>query len=730
MALNPYSLCPCGSGKKVKFCCSKDIVADLDRLVRKLAGDQRMACLSLVDQLIERHGVRASLMIIKIMLAGEMEKLDVARQTADQLLKREPDNASAMVELSIVTAMEGEVQEAAGVLQRAIEKCQDRALPYRVRDAFATLGAAFANQGDLIAGQAHLLAHCSVPQEPDRAVIDLLVRIKGSPHTSILLRHSPPILQEADGEEPWKNDFMAAVELARNGSWRASLERLNGLASRAPENPHIRRNIAILHGQLGNPSAATRSWRAYAALSSVSLQDAVEAEALAQLIDDSGPDDTISIQRIAFELSDTSRAMEALLSDKRFVSNKVDPKQFERDNDEPPPTAAFTVSDRPTSEVEGELKLEDCPPILAGVFVFGKQTDRAARIELEVSETWSKSAIEVVHSVLGELVGEQLESEVLFEVSRIADALQWRYRVPDTSELTRVEELTIEHSRQVILEKWPEMENPLLDGKTPRQAAEDQALQIRLLALILNLEQMAASRRMCDDLNSLRESLNLPLISPIDPSSVDKSKFPPVRLYWLDIDKLSQDLLETYLSDALSYGLAATIWKFGNAWLSGGGGGKFDSNDFYRALFRSAVNTTQCLEVIEQARDAALARKESPAVWLIHELDVRIRRREEEKFLELLNHIRRRYGENQEIMSAVGRMLLENGLVDPSAITEDMVGQQLETAAVGTGAASGSGEQQENESGTAENEAKLWTPETAAKSDGGEKPGIWLPGQD
>ncbi len=315
-------------------------------------------------------------------------------------------------------------------------------------------------------------------------------------------------------------------------------------------------------------------------------------------------------------------------------------------------------------------------------------------------------------------------------MSRIADALQWRYRVPDTSELTRVEELTIEHSRQVILEKWPEMENPLLDGKTPRQAAEDQALQIRLLALILNLEQMAASRRMCDDLNSLRESLNLPLISPIDPSSVDKSKFPPVRLYWLDIDKLSQDLLETYLSDALSYGLAATIWKFGNAWLSGGGGGKFDSNDFYRALFRSAVNTTQCLEVIEQARDAALARKESPAVWLIHELDVRIRRREEEKFLELLNHIRRRYGENQEIMSAVGRMLLENGLVDPSAITEDMVGQQLETAAVGTGAASGSGEQQETESGTAENEAKLWTPETAAKSDGGEKPGIWLPGQD
>ena len=110
--------------------------------------------------------------------------------------------------------------------------------------------------------------------------------------------------------------------------------------------------------------------------------------------------------------------------------------------------------------MEGELKLEDCPTILAGVFVFGKQTDRAARIELEVSETWSKSAIEVVHSVLGELVGEQLESEVLFEVSRIADALQWRYRVPETSELTRIEELTIEHSRQVILEKWPEMKNP------------------------------------------------------------------------------------------------------------------------------------------------------------------------------------------------------------------------------------------------------------------------------
>ena len=30
MAINPYALCPCGSGKKIKFCCG-DLAGEMER---------------------------------------------------------------------------------------------------------------------------------------------------------------------------------------------------------------------------------------------------------------------------------------------------------------------------------------------------------------------------------------------------------------------------------------------------------------------------------------------------------------------------------------------------------------------------------------------------------------------------------------------------------------------------------------------------------------------------
>ena len=45
--------CPCGSGKKVKFCCCRDITRDLGKIIQKLEGDQRVA-----EQDRQRHVYR------------------------------------------------------------------------------------------------------------------------------------------------------------------------------------------------------------------------------------------------------------------------------------------------------------------------------------------------------------------------------------------------------------------------------------------------------------------------------------------------------------------------------------------------------------------------------------------------------------------------------------------------------------------------------------------------
>jgi hypothetical protein len=37
-ALDPFDYCPCGSGKKVKFCCSKNLAAEIGKIERMLSG--------------------------------------------------------------------------------------------------------------------------------------------------------------------------------------------------------------------------------------------------------------------------------------------------------------------------------------------------------------------------------------------------------------------------------------------------------------------------------------------------------------------------------------------------------------------------------------------------------------------------------------------------------------------------------------------------------------------
>ena len=52
MALDAYSLCPGGTGKKIKFCCP-DFLPELQKIDRMLDGEQYMACLQHIEQLRE-----------------------------------------------------------------------------------------------------------------------------------------------------------------------------------------------------------------------------------------------------------------------------------------------------------------------------------------------------------------------------------------------------------------------------------------------------------------------------------------------------------------------------------------------------------------------------------------------------------------------------------------------------------------------------------------------------
>src|SRR5262245_20175240 len=122
--MDPYSYCPGGLDKKIKFCCS-DLVSDLDKISRMLEGEQRVGCLELIEKLETDHPDRACLLSIKAMLQQQLGEAEKARATLDRFGKKFPGNPVALAEAALVTAAQSGGQAAIEPLQRALASYGD-----------------------------------------------------------------------------------------------------------------------------------------------------------------------------------------------------------------------------------------------------------------------------------------------------------------------------------------------------------------------------------------------------------------------------------------------------------------------------------------------------------------------------------------------------------------------------------------------------------------------------
>ena len=147
MSIDSYAYCPCGSGKKIKFCCCADLMADLGRVVRMFEGEQRLACLSEVDKLIASGKDRAAFLAIKVRLELELEEYEKAEKTVDQLIEKSPDNPLALCQRAILDAGDPD-SDSDGVepLQRALEVC-DGKIPAELLGAMHAVAVRLVSEG-------------------------------------------------------------------------------------------------------------------------------------------------------------------------------------------------------------------------------------------------------------------------------------------------------------------------------------------------------------------------------------------------------------------------------------------------------------------------------------------------------------------------------------------------------------------------------------------------------
>src|SRR4051812_39011584 len=96
MALDPYTPCPCGSGKKLKFCECATESADLEKVLTMIDGDQRVAALDQINRVLATKPKQKAMLALKGIVQVQLGDEAGAKETISNFLTVAPNNPVAL----------------------------------------------------------------------------------------------------------------------------------------------------------------------------------------------------------------------------------------------------------------------------------------------------------------------------------------------------------------------------------------------------------------------------------------------------------------------------------------------------------------------------------------------------------------------------------------------------------------------------------------------------------
>jgi tetratricopeptide (TPR) repeat protein len=707
MAIDPYAYCPCGSGKKVKFCCA-DLADDMERIQTMLEGGQRAAALDHIEKLEQTHPDNPYLVTTKALLQSVLGSPDKASATLEAFLAKQPNNAMALAEKSVVDGARHGAPAGIRPLQQALENSEE-VLSHRVVSGVARLGEMLLAEGRLASARGHfMLAYGMNPQ--DERSLQMLARFFSSPSIPLVLKNEQTISAGKSGA-PYAAEFDAAVEEARRGLWWKAADKLKQLTPKAENDPALWQNLAVLRSWLDDMPGTVAALRKQAALD-VPFDEAVEAEALAQLFDPTGDADVIEEVRLNVDIKDFEKVAETLASDKRAAAFSWESLGIDF-GDQPSPRSAYYLLDRPMPATGVDIARGDIPRIVARMLIFGRQTDREARIEAYLRRPDVETFKNGVAAIVGDAVGAAGEPEKVDDIPAAEAALSWSWRLPDDTPPAHIRKLVEEQRRDAVLNSWPNMKSIRFGNQSAAEAAGQPQYRIPVAAQVLLIELSFTQAATEDIFDELRSKLGLPIPATPDPKEFGPLGVPYSRLHRLNAESLSDEELVQSFQRALQVGARSAIRKLGLVVVGRASlKGKIDLAAVYGHLAAMEETSDQALVYLESARKAAVEQKQSAAPWYLEELDVRLRRGEIQEFGRLVEVLQRNHIREPGVAQALMQILMEAGIVGPDGRPRAMPGA-MPAGAAGAG-----------ESG------KLWTPDSPsapAPAGGATKSGLWVP---
>ncbi len=362
------------------------------------------------------------------------------------------------------------------------------------------------SDGKLLAAR-ELLQFLGHMSEKDQSLLKLIMEFYKSDSVPLLLK-DPGELPAPPADAPWRQRYEEALNSSTVGDWESALSHLSALSKEVPNSPVVWKALARARGALGDNDGCIAALRKDVAVDS-SLEDTVESEARAMLLAENPLGDQIDVMQVTWTVKDAERLNEALLSAPQLRSIPFNPADLAAE-DSPPPKAIFMLLDRQPAESAEGLTFESVPRFLGQLMLFGKQTDREARLELIGLLTTELPAVKALLTGLGgEWLGTLSEEKSIGRTSASEDSLKPQWRPPTGLSIAQLQEFVAAFHRQALLQRWPNMKLGCLDGKTPREALAEGVYKVRVLAAIMVLQDVAESMRCKFDFNELRRQAGL-----------------------------------------------------------------------------------------------------------------------------------------------------------------------------------------------------------------------------
>lgn len=703
MAIESSDPCPCGSNKKIKFCCGNPIAPELDKLSRSLEGEQYIAALERLNSLIGEHGPLPCLLALKGLTLISSRQVDEAASNAEQFCQVDPENPTAWAQRALSAGNEVDPEQTMQYLQKSLEFADPSQLAPITLPALQVVTDRLLQSGNAFAGYWHLTLQMAFQRDDQSGLMQILPFTQNQ-SIPLLLKQQLRIPQPP-ADASWQPEYEKAIEFAGRGAWAASLEVLLAIEL---DDPLLQQAIACLSTFLGDTQQGPARWRQYSETCSPESDDAIEAEAYAQLLENQSEPDMVDLAMLTYPVPDTESLQEHLVSSPhvRFVPEFQWPSS---DPENPPPRAAFILLDREMPDSGEEITMDEVPQAIATAYLFGKQTDREARIECALVSTKKPDQDQQqIEHVLGDLAGSLQSSEPSGRVGTATDALSWHPVWPTKTPPETIQQLNIEQRDHAFEHNWPTIPLATFGGSSAQELLDGGEGQVRVAAALLLMESnmQAADHRL--DLDSLRQKLGLSLPEPIDPTSIDISVFPDIRFSRLIVEKMSLEQLATVYSRSAFLGNARGIIMTAQEITSREEKPEgINLAEVYGALVESAASNTERLELLKQARQAAADQGQSPAIWLLRELPLQLTEGNSTRAGEIIQVIQAQHMQEPGIADQFFSLLVQLGIINPD-------GTPASPAASGDG---------------------IWTPGAAA-SDSGQDPAgdegskLWVPGMD